>query len=183
MSLRIFFSLLCFALTISAVAQEATQVVFQSQDGNRSFTVKQGDFLKIKLDEQSGGSRYRGTFDKYAGGKIFLKNRSGIPLDQVARISYRTQAMRRLFWTVFLLGYLLSGAGLIAFIAGVAGPDPSMAGAGFHFGPVLMGLGFALLLASLIISSSSLHREVRPAAGWVAVPILPTPLRIPQPLP
>lgn len=143
------------ALVFSAFAQKSTQLILRSNDGSKTYTIKRGDFVKIRMKEPDEKVLYRGTFRRYENGLVYLKGKPGIPVDQVQNISYRPLAARIMFWGLLLLGAMLVDIGFLSVFA-VAGSGPLN----------MVKAGFAIIGLSVILQIGSLNHARDIAANW-----------------
>jgi len=139
---------LSLALALPALAQQsrqATQMILRSNDGSTAYTIKRGDYVKVRMKPASMRAVYRGGFSRYENGVLYLRGKTGIPADQIESISYRPLARRILFWGLLLLSAILIDVGFLSVFA-VEGPGPqNTAKAGF----ILLGCSLLFHIVSM----------------------------------
>lgn len=166
---------LLFYTVISCVrAQENASLVFRNTATNQEFTLRRGDFVKIKMDEANQGMRINGTFRTCENGMIYLKGgRPGIPLDHIQQIRYRPLAVRWLFWVALFLSAILVEIGFLSvFVVAAEWPQ------------IMAGAGLILFCTSLLIGASSLRRIDQVQTNWkMEIRFPPPPLQQMAPIP
>lgn len=165
--------LLFFILLTCVTAQESATIVFRNTVTNQVRTIRRGDFVKIQLDEATGGTRYKGTFRGIKNGAVILKGKPGIPLDHIQRIKYRPKSMRILFWTALILGAVIADIGFLSvFVVDAVWPQ------------VLAAAGQIMVLSAFLIGPLSLRRIEKVQTDWTyEIRFPPPPVQQMAPIP
>lgn len=165
--------LLFFTLITYVMAQESATIVFRNAATNREYTIRRGDFVKIRMDEANGSVRYKGAFRGIKNGQMILKGKPGIPLDHIQRIKYRPVAMRILFWTALIIGAIIADIGFLSvFVVDAAWPQ------------ILAAVGQIMVVSSFLISPLSLRRIDEVQTDWTyEIRFLPPPVQQMAPIP
>ena len=164
MSRFLLIGFLWVAIAGAAVAQHNTQMVLRSNDGSRTFTIKRGDFVKIRMNATSERSVYRGSFRRYENGLVYLRGKGGILASQIKAISYRPLASRILFWGMLLVAAVLVEIGFLSALA-VGGAWPQK----------MVKAGFIILGCSVLLHISSLHHARDVPSKWTIEQWAPPP--------
>lgn len=148
------FSLLLLAPHVKILAQEAESITFINKQTNEHRTIKHGDFLKVKSLEGEKEVRYKGSFREVKDGKLFLKGKPGISMENIQSIAYRSKAMRWVIWSLIIIGYVVGIIGLVVLFE-----NPPVGGA------IMLACGL-LWIVSLIIGKTSLHHMDNVSTHW-----------------
>ncbi len=130
--------------------------MFRNTTTNQEYTLRRGDFVKIRMDEANQGARYNGTFRTCENGMVYLKgSRPGIPLDHIQQIRYRPLAMRWLFWAALIIGAIITDIGFLSvFVVDAMWPQ------------TLAAVGLIMFSSSFLIGPLSLRRIDRLQTDW-----------------
>lgn len=165
------FPLLFFTMLSWASAQENASLVFRNTATNEEYTLRRGDFVKIKMDEANQVAQFSGTFRSVKDGLIFLKGKPGIPLDHIQQIKYRPLAMRWLFWAALIIGAVFVEIGFLSVFV-VAAEWPR----------IMVGAGLILFCSALLIGPFSLRRINQVQTAY-EIRVLPAPMQQMAPIP
>lgn len=147
--------LLFFTMLHWTSAQDNASLVLRNTATNEEYTLRRGDFVKIRMDETDAGALYRGTFRNVKDGQLFLKGKPGIPLDHIQQIKYRPLAMRWLFWAALIIGAIITDIGFLSvFVVDAMWPQ------------TLAALGLIMVCSSFLIGPLSMRRIDEVQKGW-----------------